>query len=142
MKVCCAVTLLAALASTGCGNNHGLYPVSGKVMYKGEPAIGAYVLFQRPGIDPAKNQSIMGVVQHDGSFTVDYGAQGKGAPPGEYLILVRWKHDPTLPPARSPKESASRPDRLKGRYDDPKHPLLRTVVRAESNVVPTIQLQD
>jgi hypothetical protein len=131
-----------ALACSACGNPHGIYPVSGKVTYKGGPAAGAFVFLVRQGADSVRDQTMMGVVQGDGSFTVDCGDFGKGAPPGEYDVLVQWRYDPSLPAARSPTEAAARGDRLKGRYADRKRPLLHTVVRPESNVLSPFELTD
>jgi hypothetical protein len=132
----------AALACLGCGSGNGIYPVSGTVTFKGAPAAGAYVKFLRQGSDPAREQTIMGVVQTDGSFSVDYGSLGKGAPPGDYAVLIEWKYDPSLPPARSVKEAGSRPDRLKGRYGDAKRPLLHAAVRPQNNALPPFELQE
>lgn len=130
----------AALACLGCGKGNGIYPVSGTVIYKGAPAAGAYVKFFREGADPAREQTIMGVVQADGSFSLDCGSLGKGAPSGDYTVVIEWKYDPSLPPARSPTEAGARPDRLKGRYADARRPLLHAVVRAGANVLPPFEL--
>ncbi len=138
-----AVPLAAiALATASCGRSNGLYPVSGRVTYNGQPAFGAAVILQRRGAVPLEEHLHMAVVQRDGSFTVDSGSLGKGAPPGEYVVLVRWKYDPDLPAARSPAEASSRPDRLKGRYSDARHPLLQAVVRPEANILPPIELTE
>ena len=72
-------TAVVALTCTSCGN--GLYPVSGKVTYKGESADGATVFLQHRGGDPMNEPMIMGIVQEDGSFTLVCGSLGKGAPP-------------------------------------------------------------
>ena len=39
--------LAAAIVAGGCGSPAGLVPVSGKVLYRGEPAAGAVVYFHR-----------------------------------------------------------------------------------------------
>jgi hypothetical protein len=132
----------AALACLGCAKGNGIYSVSGTVTYKGAPAAGAYVKFFRQGADPAREQTIMGVVQADGSFSLDCGSLGKGAPPGDYTVLIEWKYDPSLPPARSPTEAGARPDRLKGRYADAKWPLLHAEVRPQNNTLPPFELQE
>ena len=44
-----AAGMACGLVAAGCGNSAGLVPVSGKVLYKGEPATGAVVYFQRQG---------------------------------------------------------------------------------------------
>ena len=45
-----------------------VYPVSGKVTYRGSPAAGAAVFFHHRGGDAMNDQMIMGIAQQDGSF--------------------------------------------------------------------------
>jgi hypothetical protein len=127
----------AVLACAGCGGN-GLYPVSGKVTYQGEPAAGAVVHFRRAGADPVNEHAVMGIVQPDGSFALVCGHLGSGAPPGEYDVLIEWKRV-TGQGKGGPQHG---PDRLKGRYADPRRPMLQAVVRAERNVLPQFELTD
>jgi hypothetical protein len=134
-RMLCATATLA-LACTSCGN--GLYPVAGKVTYKGKPAAGATVFLRRQGGDPVNEHLIMGIVQGDGSFTLACGSVGPGAPPGEYDVLVEWKQGSNQAKGRPQKG----PDRLKGLYADPKHPRLHAVVKAETNQLPPIELTD
>ena len=82
-----------ALACASCGNVHNLYPVSGTVTYKGKPAAGAAIFFRRQGGDPMNEHAVMGIVQENGSFTLICGSLGRGAPPGEYDVLIEWKQD-------------------------------------------------
>jgi hypothetical protein len=128
-----------ALMCTGCGNANGkLYPVSGKVTYKGEPATGAFVFLLRKGVDPLDEQSIMGVVQGDGSFTVVCEARGQGAPAGAYDVLIKWPQN-----TGSKKGLAHRnPDRLKGRYADPRHPPWCVEITAGANELRRFELTD
>jgi hypothetical protein len=132
-----------ALACSGCARE--VYPVSGKVLYKGEPASGAAVFFHRRGADPAHEPMTMGIVKDDGSFTVVCGSLGEGAPPGEYDVTVEWKqprkqskgplqHAPGHP-------SVKAPDRLKGRYADPGQSRLHAVVKAQTNALPPFELE-
>ena len=131
------VTALA-FACSSCGSSNKLYNVSGRVMYKGAPAAGATVFFQRQGADPLHEQNIMGIVQPDGSFNLVCGPHGEGAPPGDYDVLIEWRERTGAGKGLAEKGS----DRLKGRYADPKHPLLRAVVKAKPNSLPTFELTD
>jgi hypothetical protein len=127
------------LACAGCSDAGGkLYSVSGKVTYKGEPATGAFVFLIRKGVDPLDEQSIMGVVQEDGSFTVVCDVKGQGAPRGKYDVLIKW------PQNAGPKKGLAHknPDRLKGRYADPKRPRWSVEIRAEPNELPEFELAD
>lgn len=138
----CAAAALA-LACCSCGN--GLHPVSGTVTYKGAPAAGASVHLRRTGADPLNEQSVMGIVQGDGSFTLVCGALGQGAPPGEYDVLIEWRQG--TGPAKAPGHGRGDPrrkppDRLKGRYADPKRPRFHAVIQAGANHLPPFNLTD
>jgi hypothetical protein len=134
------LTLAAAvaLACAGCRGARGLYPVSGKVTYQGEPAAGAYVFFRQPGADPVSAPVIMGVVKEDGSFIV-YSGEHEGAAPGDYAVLIQWRQGAN-PGAGARHERP--PDRLGGRYADPEHPRLQAAVKAEANHLPPFELVD
>jgi hypothetical protein len=138
LSMCLMATV--ALAGGSCRNPHHLYPVSGKVLYRGQPAVNAAVILRRPDVDPLEQQMIMGIVQVDGSFAVVCESYGKGAPPGEYDVLIEWNHDPRL--TRAGSNARHPPDRLKGRYADPKHPRFHVTVKAESNELPPFELTD
>ncbi len=124
-----------ALACTSCGDN-GLYPVCGRVMCNGAPATGAFVYLVRRDADPLEQQSVMGVVQADGSFTLVCDAKGKGAPPGEYHVLIKWPNRSGRGKGMAHKIS----DRLKGRYADPKHPPWSITIKAQANELPPFDL--
>jgi len=137
-KVVFCLWAALALACASCGNKNNIYPVSGKVTYKGSPASGATVFFHRQGGDAMNDHLIMGIVQEDGSFELVCGSLGKGAPPGEYDVLIEWK--------RVSGQSKGRPqrgaDKLTGRYADPKHPRFHAVVNAERNDLGSFELTE
>jgi hypothetical protein len=134
------VLLLAAsmFACIGCGSS-GTYPVSGKVLYQGEPAVGAMVTFVRLGVtDRMQEQTPQGVVREDGTFVLA-SPVGAGAPPGEYAVLVEWKVGAGTGKGRSPGLNA--PDRLNRRYLDAARPLFTAAVEAKANSLPPFELQ-
>ena len=137
-KVIFCLTAALAFACASCGNKNNIYPVSGKVMYKASPAAGATVFLTRKGGDTINDHMIMGIVQEDGSFELVCGSLGKGAPPGEYDVLIEWKQVS----GQSQGRPEHGPDKLKGRYADPKHPLLHTTVEAKTNDLPLFELTD
>jgi hypothetical protein len=112
------------------GKSNGLYPVSGTVTWNGAPVAGAIVEFSRQGADPLSQQVIMGLVAEDGSFTLSCGQLGKGAPPGEYDVLIKWP------------QTSNRPDRFKERYANPNRPRLHAVVKAEPNKLDPFELKN
>jgi hypothetical protein len=131
-----AVIAACVAASAGCGSN-GRHPVSGKVLYNGQPAVGASVTFVRKGAG-TYHEAAQGIVQDDGTFTLA-GPTGKGAPPGEYIVLVEWKEGAGKVKGRSPGLNA--PDRLKKRYLDPIKPLLTATVETKTNQLPPFELR-
>jgi hypothetical protein len=133
---CLTAALVPACAS--CGNRNNIYPVSGKVTYKGAPAAGAAVFFHRQGGDPMNEHLIMGIVREDGSFELVCGSLGKGAPPGEYDVLIEWKRVT----GQSKGRPQHGPDQLKGRYADPKNPRLHATIKAERNHLASFDLTD
>jgi hypothetical protein len=134
-----AVLVAACIvACTGCGGSNGLYPVSGRVLHNGEPAVGATVTFVRKGAAGVDDQTPQGIVGEDGTFTLA-GPAGEGAAPGEYVVLVEWKEGAGKVKGRSPAMNA--PDRLKKRYLDPNKPLLTATVEAKRNNLPPFELK-
>ena len=127
-----------AAAAAGCGNANGLYPVTGKVLFKGEPAAGATVTFLRKGAVSQQESPAQGVVSEDGSFSLA-GPTGSGALPGEYVVLVEWKEGAGKKRGRAPALSA--PDRLKHRYLDPNKPRLTAKVEPAANQLPPFELR-
>jgi hypothetical protein len=133
------VVTVAVITAAGCGSGNGLYRVSGKVLYKGEPAAGATVSFVPKGrTNPDEATTPFGVVQEDGTFTLA-GPLGEGARAGEYIVLVEWKEGAGKVRGRSPGLNA--PDRLGGRYLDAKQPLLTAVVEPRSNELPAFEVK-
>lgn len=134
----CTVVLLAMSSTTCRKNEHNLYPVTGKVFYKGAPAAGAAVFFYRQGGDPFHEQTVMGVVRDDGSFELVCGPWGKGAPCGDYEVAIEWK--PVIDQhAGNPRRAA---DRLNGRYADRNHARLHATIEAKSNELLPFDLTD
>ena len=127
---------MLVLASASCGNKNNMYSVSGKVMFKDSPASGATVFFRRKGGDSMNDHTIMGIVQEDGSFELVCGSLGKGAPPGEYDVLIEWKQ---LSSQRAGRPQQG-PDKFNGRYADPVPPLLHATVEAKSNDLPPFEV--
>jgi hypothetical protein len=134
------MTAMIALACASCGNSNNLHPVSGRVLYKGAPAVNATIYLRRQGVDPINQLAIMGIVQEDGRFTLVCESFGKGAPPGEYAVLIEWKHDPKV--IRTGSNTRPKPDRLKGRYADPKRPRFHVTIKAEPNELAPFELTD
>jgi hypothetical protein len=123
--------------NTGCDSS-GLYPVTGQVQCNGQPAAGATVTFVRKdAANRLDEQTPLGVVQEDGTFTLTC-PSGKGAAPGEYIVLIEWKEGAGHSKGRTPALNA--PDRLKRKYLDPNKPLLTATVAPKTNRLPPFEV--
>jgi hypothetical protein len=145
-------------AAAGCGNAPGFYSVSGKVLYKGEPASGAIVYFHRADAPPSGGKGIpFGVANENGGFSLTCDGVGAGCPPGKYDVLVEWRGQPdatvqskksvrgkgkVTEPAVNRQMARQGVDRLKGRYFDIAKPLLHAEVLPQPNSLPPFELND
>ena len=126
------------VAAGGCGSSDGLYSVSGKVLYRGEPAEGALVYFHRQGErDKLLEHIPQGIVGADGTFTLASPA-GQGALPGDYTVLIEWKEGAGKRGGRA--ASLDAPDRFQGRYMNVNKPQFTTEVKAEKNRLSPFEL--
>jgi hypothetical protein len=155
LSIAVAVATVCA-TGPGCGPPPGNYPVSGKVLYRGEPAAGAVVYFHREDAAGGGHRPIpSGIVEDDGSFYLTSDGVGDGCPAGKYSVLVEWKGKPD-PQAKPPEPGRGKVklvrvnrrstrngvDRLRGRYFDIARPLLHADVKEGSNQLPTFELTD
>jgi len=130
------LTLLAgACSSQPTEARKPVHPVRGKVLYKGQPAKGAFVLFA-PLNEPAENPDPRprGTVAEDGSFVLGTYESEDGAPAGEYTVAITWEGG-VLPDGREEP-----PDKLLGRYNV-SNSRLRATVKEGPNELPPFQLQ-
>jgi hypothetical protein len=147
--------LAVTIASCGPGNGPPLYTVRGKVVYKGQPAVGATVLFQRedaPISTPESGPLVpTGTADEEGNFTLETGELGYGAPAGKYKVLIQWrtKGEVTADPSASAQKAAGSqkkgrfkivadkpdgiPDRLEGRFMKADSSKFHVEIKPEQN---------
>lgn len=80
---CVLVFVVALSVVSGCGPDVELAPVTGKVLFRGEPLEFGGVMFQ-----PEKGQPAGAVIKDDGSFELYTTEIGRGATVGENRIRV------------------------------------------------------
>ena len=91
-KCTVGLTALASLTMVaGCGGGPAVppVPVSGQVIYNGEPVEDAHVTFHWAG--EAQGRSASGKTGSDGRFTLTTYSTGDGAVPGDYVVTVSKK---------------------------------------------------
>jgi hypothetical protein len=123
----------------------GFCQVTGRVLYKGEPADGAQVIFH-PKTEAGVNTRIpTGQVKEDGTFTLSTLEPGDGAPPGDYYVFVIWTEDRATPVKLNLKKRRVKSvpeDFFKGKYADHKNPKFFAMVVAGRNDLPPFQIND
>ncbi len=133
--------LLLALFCASCQDGKRFYPVRGQVFTNGKPAAGVRIVFH-PHDDPDPNGvRPSATVQSDGSFALrTYLLKDRtlkdGAPAGQYHVSCVWY------PADLEKyaQADTLPDRLLGRYMNPKTSGLRAEVLDQATDLPAFQL--
>ena len=130
-----AVTIIAA----GCGSQDDrkpMFPISGRLTFKGEPMTGARVGFHPLNDPDPRAVRATGTAGEDGRFALTTYLTGDGAPAGEYAVTIYWPGKRPKGQALEPGEDAEMPpDRLNRAYADPKTVKLRATVRAEPNAI-------
>lgn len=126
--------VLIAVSGLSCGSSGpALHPVRGTVQFEGRPAEGATVILE-PMAGGSGGAKPTGTVGADGSFVIGTHPHGKGAPPGEYAVLVTW-----FPP--DARQSDNPKSKLPAKYGDPaRTPVPKVTVQAGDNGIPPITL--
>jgi hypothetical protein len=131
----------------------GLVPAVGRVLYKGQPAVGARLHFHLQGAPTPGDRGPIpsGMVDDRGYFELATGDLGQGAPAGRYAVLVAWPEEASPvrpgPKGRSGFEPGSKLnktplDRLKGRYLDASAPRIFVELKRDSKELPPFDLTD
>ncbi len=132
---------IAGLIVGGCADSSRMkvYPVAGKVLYQGQPAVGAEIAIF--GLDEELKTPEApfpkAVVSADGSFSLSSYALGDGAPAGNYAITIVWKKST----AADPEIRESARDTLRGRYASPETSGLAAEVQPRNNELPVFELK-
>lgn len=133
---CCVLVACAALVA-GCGkpsrpNEVPVFPVTGRVTFKGEPMPFAVVTFYPKDKPFAQALKARATADKDGAFTLTTYELNDGAPEGEYGAIL---YVPLKPPDPLDLEAPNPPDRLKHAYSDPAKSKLRFTVKPEPNTI-------
>lgn len=130
-SVGCALAGSLALLAASCGDGGPkLYPVSGKVLYNGQPAEGATVVLHPADPKAPKPSATAGA---DGSFTLQTHPHGEGAPAGDYAVVITW-----YPPNSRGVENPN--NKLPDRYADATRSGLKATVKAGPTELEPFQL--
>jgi hypothetical protein len=104
------------------------------VAASGQPAVGANIAFHRMSEGPGDSAVPQATTGADGTFVLTTQTVGDGALAGDYAATVVW-------PAATAEGDLSGPDRLKGRYADPKRTPFRVSVKQGENSLEPFRLK-
>src|SRR5262245_51825536 len=129
----CFLVVTASLL--GCGDGRKpVYPVHGKVLINGKPATDAFVTLHAVTPDPNEPLFPSGQVDSQGAFALSSYITGDGAPAGDYVLTIEWLNYQVL------GNQWGGPDKLKGRYSDPKKSKIQVRVENRPLELPPIEL--
>lgn len=131
------LAVLVTLSATGCGGETRtpVFPVSGKVSFKGEVPVGAQVVLHPVGTPTVKDVTPSGTVKADGTFRITSYEAEDGAPSGEYIATIEWfKLDAA--------EGGRGPNVLPAKYAGAASSPVKISVGAGPTEVPPIEITD
>src|SRR4051794_1676010 len=142
--------LISAATLVGCGGSVGdppVYPVKGKVIYKGKPVPGGSVVFELEGDGTSASKAgpgsgtlrATGRIETDGSFRLVVFPGTEGVPAGIYKVGITSippRSEGNLLDAAKPAGNGN-PDVLRGKYSDPKSSGLQARVEMDRPNEPT-----
>jgi hypothetical protein len=111
-----------------------LNPVTGKVLFKDQPAEGAQIVFQPAGETEPAPPKAFGTVGSDGSYSLYTDPYGEGAMAGDYHVMITWF-------AQNPRSPDQTINKLPPKYSDQTAPLLKATVKEGKNDIPPCQLK-
>jgi hypothetical protein len=133
---------LLVCTALGCSTDDGrvdVYPVTGKVMVKGQPAEGAEVVFYpvTAEVDGVKIPGPAATTDANGVFRLRSYEAEDGAPAGEFKVTVVWP----APPPPNASGVFQMTDRLGGRYANPDTSKLTARVEPGGGEIAPFELQ-
>ena len=131
-------TVCMLAAGHGCGKSEppgsAAHPVSGQVLVQQKPAKLASVVFY-----PKDEEKIRirprARTDSEGKFKLNSFGTEDGAPAGEYIVTIVWTG------AEDEDNRDDLPDRLQGRYSDPKTSPLKVTIKEGKNDLPPFHLK-
>jgi hypothetical protein len=115
-----------------CADRHPAHPVRGKLLINSKPAADADIMLYHQGDWGETRIEPYAHTKADGTFALSTYAENDGAPVGEYNVRVTW------PIAGGGPRGG--PDRMQGKYADPRKTPLKVTINKETTELPTFEL--
>lgn len=130
---------MALALSVGCGKSETaqapVYPVKGKITFRGYPIQGASIALHPKAGAQAGVPTPRASVDQQGNFTVTTFNANDGAPAGEYTLTVLW-----YKPVKQGADTVAGPNALPPKLAKPETSDLTVTVTAAPNELPPIKL--
>jgi len=138
-----AGVLAVVMGCTGCSGEGDatvpVYPTTGRVVFEGQPAAGAFLTFhpKEPNAAGPGNQTPppTATAGADGAFSLTTATKDDGAPAGEYVVTVQWNR-----PVKRGDELVAGPDVIPKRYGRPETTPLAATVRETANMLEPFEI--
>lgn len=138
-----AGVLAVVMGCTGCSEDADatvpVFPTTGRVVFEGQPAAGAFLTFhpKGPSAAGADDQSPppTATAGADGSFSLTTATKDDGAPAGEYVVTVQWNR-----PVKRGEDLVAGPDVIPKRYGRPETSPLAATVRETANALEPFEI--
>ena len=135
----CSLAASMSLLFVSC-SGASLYPVKGKVLYKGQPLAKAVVSFSPKGGNPDfKGLPSTGLTEDDGTFTIKTGGR-EGAPAGEYIVTITCLEEVAAKGGIA-NGAPEMKDKLGGAYGDQAKSKIFVTVKAGENQLDPFDLK-
>ena len=131
------VLAAAVLVLPSCGKRRKTcYPVRGTVLVNGKPAKDLVIVFNPKDESGEERLAPTGQTDAAGGFRLSTYDTDDGAPAGDYVVTFTWREASGLL-----KNQFDGPDRLKGRYNDPKKAEFPVTVEKGAAELPPFKLE-
>ena len=133
-------SFLVLLLFAGCGDNHSVYPVRGKVLFEGKPMVGGGSISLVP-LDNQPGKTAGGMIAEDGTYKLTTYSENDGSMPGEFRVVVfqvtdqegeKTKDGEKPSKTAKPVYSVPAADRIPAVYADSMQSPLRAKIEAKS----------
>lgn len=134
-------SMLVTMTLVGCWSSgpqmesRSTVATEGQVLLSGKPQAGIHVTLIP--VDAKQDGKPRGITDAQGNFQLSTYRKDDGAPPGDYVITLTW---PGAPDPSVPEDSQIPPDRLRGKFADPKKSAIKAKVESAKTILPPIKI--
>ena len=129
----------ALVLAAGCGEpalqRTSVFPTTGSITVKGQPAHGAIVVLHPQNAAAPSGLTPRANVDEQGRFAVSTYDRGDGAPEGDYVVTVMW-----FKPIKENGDFKAGPNVIPAKYSRAETSNLAVKIAAGQNVLPPLKL--